>query len=85
MRLTTAAIGSFLRTYTDTQIKVNKGLKYGIRYVLEPQFNIYFKYWTREEHRLRVFENRMLMRMLGPKRDEVEETGRNCIMRSFIT
>jgi hypothetical protein len=25
----------------------------------------------REEHRLRVFENRMLRRILGPKRDEV--------------
>jgi hypothetical protein len=25
----------------------------------------------REEHRLRVFENRVLMRIFGPKRDEV--------------
>jgi hypothetical protein len=25
----------------------------------------------REEHRLRVFENRELMKILGPKRDEV--------------
>ena len=25
----------------------------------------------REEHRLRVFENRMLRRVFGPKRDEV--------------
>jgi hypothetical protein len=25
----------------------------------------------REEHRLRVFENRMLRRIIGPKRDEV--------------
>jgi hypothetical protein len=25
----------------------------------------------REEHRLRMFENRMLRRMFGPKRDEV--------------
>jgi hypothetical protein len=36
----------------------------------------------REEHRLRVFENRVLRRIFGPKRDE---TGENCIMRSFIT
>jgi hypothetical protein len=34
----------------------------------------------REEHRLRVFENRAL-RIFGPKR----EIGENCIMRSFIT
>jgi hypothetical protein len=25
----------------------------------------------REEHRLRVFENRLLMRIFGPERDEV--------------
>jgi hypothetical protein len=27
----------------------------------------------REEHRLRVFENRVLRRICGPKRDEVTE------------
>jgi hypothetical protein len=27
----------------------------------------------REEHRLRVFENRVLRRVFGPKRDEVTE------------
>jgi hypothetical protein len=37
----------------------------------------------REEHRLRVFENRVLRRIFGPKRGEV--TGENYIMRSFIT
>jgi hypothetical protein len=33
-----------------------------------------FNYWSvtlREEHRLRVFENRVLRRIFGPKRDEV--------------
>jgi hypothetical protein len=30
----------------------------------------------REEHRLRVFENRVLRRILGPKRDEVTEEWR---------
>jgi hypothetical protein len=35
----------------------------------------------REEHRLRVFENRVLMRISGHKR----EAGEDCIMRSFIT
>jgi hypothetical protein len=39
----------------------------------------------REEHRLRVFENRVLRRIFGPKRDEVTvEIGENCIMRSVI-
>jgi hypothetical protein len=33
-----------------------------------------FETWSltlREEHRLRVFENRVLRRIFGPKRDEV--------------
>jgi hypothetical protein len=30
-----------------------------------------FSLTLREEHRLRVFENRVLRRMLGPKRDDV--------------
>jgi hypothetical protein len=30
----------------------------------------------REEHRLRVFENRVLMRIFGPRRDEVRRDGR---------
>jgi hypothetical protein len=34
----------------------------------------------REEYRLRVFENRVLRKIFGPKRDEV--TGENCIKRS---
>jgi hypothetical protein len=41
----------------------------------------------REEHRLRVFENRVLRRIFGPKRDEV--TGRwrklhNEELREFV-
>jgi hypothetical protein len=34
----------------------------------------------RKEHRLRVFENRVLRRIFGPKTDEVT-SGENCIMR----
>jgi hypothetical protein len=32
-----------------------------------------------------VFENRVLRRILGPKRDEVTEGWRNYITRNFIT
>jgi hypothetical protein len=39
----------------------------------------------REEHRLRVFENRVLSRIFAPKRDEIVEVGDSCIMRNFIT
>ena len=37
----------------------------------------------REERRLRVFENRVLRRVSGPKRDEVTGNGENYIMRSL--
>jgi hypothetical protein len=37
--------------------------------------------YRREEHRLGVFENRVLRSIFGPKRDEV--TG-ECIMKSFM-
>jgi hypothetical protein len=39
----------------------------------------------REEHRLRVFENKVLRRTYGPKREKRWEAGEDCIMRSFIT
>jgi hypothetical protein len=38
-----------------------------------------------EEHRLRVFDNRVLRRIFGPMSVKVIEVGENCIMRSFIT
>jgi len=36
----------------------------------------------REERRLRVYENRVLREVFGPKRDEVKGEWRNCITRS---
>ena len=38
----------------------------------------------REKRRLRVFENRVLRRVFGPKRDEVTEKGKNYIMKSLV-
>ena len=37
-----------------------------------------------EERRLRVFENRVLRRVFGPKRDEVTGNGENYIMKSLV-
>ena len=37
----------------------------------------------REECRLRVFENRVLRRIFGPKRDKVTGGGGNYIMRNL--
>ena len=37
----------------------------------------------REERRLRVFENRVLRRLVGSKRDEVTGNGENYIMKSL--
>jgi hypothetical protein len=38
----------------------------------------------REERRLNVFENRVLRRVFGPKRDEITGNGENYIMRSLM-
>jgi hypothetical protein len=38
----------------------------------------------REESRLRVFENRVLRRAFGPKRDEVTGNAENYIMRNLV-
>jgi len=38
----------------------------------------------REEHRLRVFENRVLRGIFGPKRDEVTGNGENYIMKNLM-
>jgi hypothetical protein len=38
----------------------------------------------REEHRLRVFENRVLRRIFGPKRDEVTGEWRKLLARNLM-
>jgi hypothetical protein len=38
----------------------------------------------REEHRLRVFENRVLRRIFEPRRDEVRVGWKNCVTKSFV-
>jgi hypothetical protein len=38
----------------------------------------------RGHHWLRVFENRVLSRIFGPKRDDVIESGENYVMRSLV-
>jgi hypothetical protein len=38
----------------------------------------------REEHKLKVFENRVPRRIFGPKRDEVMGGWRKCIMRNCM-
>jgi hypothetical protein len=38
----------------------------------------------REEHRLRVFENRVLRKIFGPKGRKMDH-GENCIIMSFMT
>jgi hypothetical protein len=37
-----------------------------------------------EEHRVRVFESRVLRRIFGPKKDAVTGVEKNCITRSFM-
>jgi hypothetical protein len=40
---------------------------------------------SENSYKLRVFGNRVLSRIFGPKRDEATGGWRNCILRSFIT
>jgi hypothetical protein len=39
----------------------------------------------REEHRLRISENRMLRRIFGPQGEKWQDDGENCIMKRFIS
>jgi hypothetical protein len=46
-----------------------------------------FETWSltvREEHRLTVFEKRVLRRIFGPKRDEVTGSGEDYITRNLM-
>jgi hypothetical protein len=57
--------------FKNTKIKI-------YRSIVLPVFLYGCETWSltlREEHRLRVFENRMLRRIFGPKRDEVASGG----------
>ena len=62
-----------------------KNLKINIyRTIILPVVLYGYETWSltlREERRLKVFENRVL-RIFGPKRDEVTGNGENYIMRS---
>ena len=67
---------------------VSKNLKIKIyRTIIVPVVLCGCDTWSltlREERRLRVFENRVLRRVLVPKRDEVTGNGENYIMRSLV-
>jgi hypothetical protein len=42
------------------------------------------RYLFKEKHRLSVFENKVLRRIFGPKREEEIGGWKNCVTRSFI-
>jgi hypothetical protein len=62
---------------------LSKNLKIRIYKTILPVVLYGCETWSltlRKEHRLRVFENRVLRRIFGPTR----ENGENCITRSFV-
>ena len=67
--------------------KVTRNLKIKIyRPIILPVVLYGCETWSltvREERRLRVFENRVLWRVFGPKRDVVTGNGENYITRSL--
>jgi len=57
------------------------------RTIILPVFLYGCETWSltlREERRLRVFENRMLRRVVVPKRDEVTGNGENYIIKGLV-
>ena len=66
---------------------LSKTLKIKIyRTIILPVLLYGYETWSptlREERRLQVFENRVLRRLFGPKRDEVTGNGENYIRRSL--
>jgi hypothetical protein len=53
-------------SYSDSEVKIYKTIIVPVLYGCET-----WSLMLREEHRLRVSENRVLRRIFGPKRDEV--------------
>jgi hypothetical protein len=73
-------LSSRLLSKNKTKIRIYKTI---ILHVVLYGYKIrYLK--VREDHRLKLFEGRLLRRIFGPKRDEVTDW-RNCIVRSFLT
>ena len=70
-------------------VLLSKKLKIKIyRTIILPAVLYGFETWSltlRDERRLRVFENRVLRRVFGPKRDEVTQGNiENYIMKSLV-
>jgi len=67
---------------------LSKNLEINIyRTIILPVVLYGYETWSRtlrDERRLRVFENRVLRRVFGPKRDEVKGNGENYIMSSLV-
>jgi uncharacterized protein (UPF0332 family) len=74
--------------HTVQNLLLSKNIKIRIHKTIISAVVMYgWKTWSlilRKEHRLRVFENRVLKRIFGPKRNEVMGGGENCITRSFV-
>ena len=73
-------ITKITRDYSDLKIKI-------YRTIILPDVLYGCETWSlklREERRLRVFENRVLRRVFGPKRDEVTGNGENYVMTSSV-
>ena len=61
------------------------GIQVGFYTIMLPVVLYGCETWSltlREERKLRVFENKVLRRIFGPRRDEVTGNGGDCITRS---
>jgi hypothetical protein len=67
---------------------LSKNIKIKIHKTILPALLYEYETWShtlREEHRLRVFENRVLREYLDLRGRKGQEAEEDCIMRSFIT
>jgi hypothetical protein len=88
MRFGTWNIRSLYRAGSLISCLLLKSVKIRIyKTIILPVVLYGFETWSltlREEYKLRVFENRVLRRIFGLKRDEVMGSEENCITRSCM-
>ena len=56
----------------------------GVKFAIKVKYLYDFSPTLREERKLRVFKNKVLRRVFGPKRDELKGNGENYITRSLV-
>jgi hypothetical protein len=87
-KVTYASGSSFSTNFLETILTLSKNSVQIYKTIILPVVLYGCGTWPptlKEEHRLRVFENRVFKRILGPRREKVIDGWKNCLMRSILT